>query len=95
MEEIYEKGLAKSIGISNFNREQIERILKVAEVVPVTNQVRFGVCHQCWLLPTSRIVNSVLLLLKGITSVHMNIKACEGLRVLILILDVKEMHLGI
>lgn len=33
------KGLVRSIGISNFNSEQIDRLLKVAEIKPVTNQV--------------------------------------------------------
>lgn len=42
MEKVYEKGLAKSIGISNFNKEQIERILKNSTVVPQTNQIE---CH--------------------------------------------------
>lgn len=35
-EAVYEKGLAKSIGVSNFNAEQIERIMKVAKV-PIHN----------------------------------------------------------
>lgn len=39
MEELQRKGLTRSIGISNFNIEQIERLLKSAEIVPVTNQV--------------------------------------------------------
>lgn len=39
MEEVNKKGLAKSIGISNFNKKQIERLLEKAEIVPVTNQV--------------------------------------------------------
>ncbi|KAF5301154.1 hypothetical protein FQA39_LY10832 [Lamprigera yunnana] len=42
MEEIYKKGLAKAIGISNFNKHQIERVLAVATVTPVMNQVE---CH--------------------------------------------------
>ncbi|XP_018330428.1 aldose reductase [Agrilus planipennis] len=42
MEEVYKKGLVKSIGISNFNRKQIERLLQLTTVVPVTNQVE---CH--------------------------------------------------
>jgi len=42
MEKLVEKGLAKSIGISNFNSQQIEEILKVATIVPATNQVE---CH--------------------------------------------------
>lgn len=40
MEEVYKKGLVKSIGISNFNKRQIERLLASATVVPVTNQVK-------------------------------------------------------
>ena len=39
MEEVYKKGLVKSIGISNFNKEQIEGVWESAKVIPVTNQV--------------------------------------------------------
>jgi aldehyde reductase len=42
MEKVNKKGLTKSIGISNFNSKQIERLLKSAEIVPVTNQIE---CH--------------------------------------------------
>lgn len=42
MEECVKKGLTKSIGISNFNSEQTERILKCGTIKPVTNQVE---CH--------------------------------------------------
>ncbi|XP_055627813.1 aldo-keto reductase family 1 member B1-like isoform X2 [Toxorhynchites rutilus septentrionalis] len=42
MEKLVELGLAKSIGISNFNSKQVERILAIAKVKPVTNQVE---CH--------------------------------------------------
>ncbi|CAG2118825.1 unnamed protein product [Medioppia subpectinata] len=42
MEDVLSKGLAKSIGLSNFNHEQIDRILSVAKVKPVINQVE---CH--------------------------------------------------
>ncbi|KAF2894859.1 hypothetical protein ILUMI_11329, partial [Ignelater luminosus] len=42
MEEVNKKGLAKSIGVSNFNKNQIERILEKAATVPTTNQVE---CH--------------------------------------------------
>ncbi|XP_077297821.1 aldo-keto reductase 1B-like [Arctopsyche grandis] len=42
MEKLVTSGLVKSIGISNFNHLQIERILSVATIVPVTNQVE---CH--------------------------------------------------
>lgn len=42
MEECVKLGLTKSIGLSNFNSEQIDRILAIAEIKPVTNQVE---CH--------------------------------------------------
>lgn len=42
MEKLVKKGLVKSIGVSNFNSEQIERILKNCEIKPVINQVE---CH--------------------------------------------------
>ena len=40
MEECVELGLTKSIGLSNFNSEQIQRVLDVATVRPVVNQVQ-------------------------------------------------------
>ncbi|XP_077266746.1 aldo-keto reductase 1B-like [Temnothorax americanus] len=42
MEGVLSKGLAKNIGVSNFNSEQITRLLEKASVKPVTNQVE---CH--------------------------------------------------
>ncbi|XP_075223456.1 1,5-anhydro-D-fructose reductase-like isoform X1 [Lycorma delicatula] len=42
MEECVHLGLTKNIGVSNFKSEQIERILKIAKIKPVTNQVE---CH--------------------------------------------------
>lgn len=39
MERLVELGLVKSIGISNFNSEQITRILNVAKIKPVVNEV--------------------------------------------------------
>lgn len=39
MEECVKLGLAKSIGISNFNKEQIERVLANCTIKPVTNQI--------------------------------------------------------
>lgn len=39
MEECYGKGLAKSIGISNFNSKQIRRILEHCKVKPAVNQI--------------------------------------------------------
>lgn len=42
METLVEKGLTKSIGLSNFNSEQISRILSNCSIKPVTNQVECG-----------------------------------------------------
>jgi aldehyde reductase len=58
MEECVELGLTKSIGLSNFNSEQIQRLLQVATVKPVTNQVLFfhtqlNTSHSLGLLWTS------------------------------------------
>jgi aldehyde reductase len=39
MEELVTKGLTKSIGVSNFNSKQIERLLKTATIKPVVNQI--------------------------------------------------------
>ena len=41
MEECVKQGLAKSIGVSNFNSQQIDRILKIASIKPVVNQVTY------------------------------------------------------
>jgi hypothetical protein len=39
LEKLVDQGLAKSIGVSNFNSEQLERVLANARIKPVTNQV--------------------------------------------------------
>ena len=39
MEEVKQAGLAKSIGVSNFNVEDLKVILETAKVVPSVNQV--------------------------------------------------------
>ena len=38
MESVYEKGLAKAIGISNFTITKTENLLNTAKVVPAVNQ---------------------------------------------------------
>lgn len=38
MEEIYESGRAKAIGVSNFHKEHLEDLLEVAKVKPMVNQ---------------------------------------------------------
>ena len=39
MEELVSTGLVKSIGVSNFNKCQLDRILSVCEIPPAVNQV--------------------------------------------------------
>jgi len=43
MEECVHQGLTRSIGISNFNSEQIIRLLKSAKITPVNNQIEVNV----------------------------------------------------
>ncbi len=45
MEDVHKEGLAKSIGVSNFNEQQLDHILAKATVKPVTNQVRCNPYH--------------------------------------------------
>lgn len=42
MEKLVDAGLCKSIGISNFNKKQIERVLAIAKIQPAVNQFE---CH--------------------------------------------------
>lgn len=39
MEKLVDAGLVKSIGISNFNAKQVDRLMKTVRIKPVTNQV--------------------------------------------------------
>jgi len=42
MEDAHKLGLTKSIGVSNFNARQLQRVLRAAKIKPVINQVE---CH--------------------------------------------------
>lgn len=42
MEEIYDRGLAKNIGVSNFDVESLEYITKIGKYLPVVNQIEFN-----------------------------------------------------
>lgn len=42
MEDLVTKGYVKNIGVSNFNSEQLDRLLKNCTIKPVTNQIE---CH--------------------------------------------------
>ncbi|XP_053684644.1 aldo-keto reductase family 1 member A1-A-like [Sabethes cyaneus] len=47
MEKLVGDGKVRSIGLSNFNSEQITRILEIAEIKPVTNQIEVNPgCNQ-------------------------------------------------
>lgn len=45
LEEIYKSGRAKSIGVSNFNRTDIQALLDTGTIVPAVNQIRFHIGH--------------------------------------------------
>jgi diketogulonate reductase-like aldo/keto reductase len=42
MEHAHERGLARAIGVSNYNRRELGRVLAAADVPPVVNQVEFS-----------------------------------------------------
>jgi diketogulonate reductase-like aldo/keto reductase len=41
LNEIYDEGLAKAIGVSNFKAEQLKQLLRDSELVPAVNQIEF------------------------------------------------------
>lgn len=46
VEKLYDEGLAKRIGVSNFSVEDLKRILKIAKHQPQVNQIEFNVFLQ-------------------------------------------------
>ncbi|EED79449.1 predicted protein [Postia placenta Mad-698-R] len=49
-EAVREAGLTKSIGVSNFNLEQMQKLWKIAKVKPAANQVHLSAHFPRWLL---------------------------------------------
>lgn len=49
MEKCVELGLTKSIGVSNFNGKQLDRILAVCKIKPVNNQIEVSIFLSCLL----------------------------------------------
>ena len=46
LEDLYEEGIVRAIGVSNFLPHHLERLLKTARICPMVNQVE---CHPGWL----------------------------------------------
>ena len=46
MEELYEEGKIKAIGVSNFDKEQLEELLSYAKIKPAVNQIENHVFFQ-------------------------------------------------
>jgi diketogulonate reductase-like aldo/keto reductase len=42
LEDAYERGLVRAIGVSNYSQSDIEKVLEYAKVVPMVNQVEFN-----------------------------------------------------
>lgn len=42
MEHAYERGYARSIGVSNFSTEELRQVIAVASIPPVINQIQFS-----------------------------------------------------
>ena len=45
MEELYDSGKARAIGVSNLSTKKLEDLLEVARITPAVNQVE---CHPGW-----------------------------------------------
>lgn len=46
MEKLVDEGLVKSVGVSNFNISQLERLLSVCRIKPAANQVKACELHR-------------------------------------------------
>lgn len=43
LESLYEEGVVRAIGVSNFRRDQLDRLLEIAEIPPAVNQIEANV----------------------------------------------------
>lgn len=80
MEECVRQGLVRSIGISNYNSEQIERLLKVAKIKPVNNQASnfLLICTICKNRNITIILNLKLIILQVEVNINVpNIQLIE------------------
>ncbi len=48
LEKAYKEGLAKAIGVSNFTRYDMEKLLGEAKIKPMVNQIEFSPYYQEW-----------------------------------------------
>ncbi|EJT96810.1 Aldo/keto reductase [Dacryopinax primogenitus] len=55
MEDVKDAGLSRSIGVSNFEVQYLERILKIAKHKPVVNQLEFHPYDYAQLLPVLKL----------------------------------------
>ena len=60
MEKVYEKKLARAIGVSNFNAEQMQRIHKVAKVPIHNNQIELHLYFNQQKLVVSNLLKAFL-----------------------------------
>jgi len=58
MEKVFKSGKAKAIGVSNFSKAEMERLLKETSVVPAAHQV-----SRCW-TPVPNLTSGLLLVKK-------------------------------
>ena len=48
LEDCYNAGLARAIGVSNFSKRHLDELAKTARIAPMVNQVRIWWCGVVW-----------------------------------------------
>lgn len=69
MESLVNKGLTRSIGVSNFNSEQLKRLVENCKIKPIHNQVRMSISIYLYLCTLKKKKQSNLFNLDWSTSV--------------------------